>query len=76
MLHKIGTLHGLVIGPCRFILIEILDLNIMKNLILFFVTCTIATGAFLAGTTMDNPLPAFIVAFVVWMLFLYRVSKR
>lgn len=48
----------------------------MKNLILFFLTCIIGTGAFLAGTTMDNPLPAFIIAFGVWMLFLYRISKK
>lgn len=48
----------------------------MKNLILFFLTCIIATGAFLAGTTMKNPLLAFVVAFGVWMLFLYQISKR
>lgn len=48
----------------------------MKNLFLFFLTCIIATGALLAGTTMKNPLPAFIVAFGVWMLFLYRFGKR
>jgi len=53
-----------------------LNLNIMKNLIFFFLTCIIATGAFLAGTTMKNPLPAFIVAFGIWILFLYRMSKR
>jgi len=48
----------------------------MKNLILFFLTCIIGTGAFLAGTTMENPLPAFLVAFGVWMLFLYRIGKK
>ena len=48
----------------------------MKNLILFFLTCIIGTGAFLAGSTMKNPLPAFIVAFVVWMLFLYRIARK
>jgi ABC-type transport system involved in multi-copper enzyme maturation permease subunit len=48
----------------------------MKNLVLFFLTCVIATGAFLAGTTMKNPLPALIVAFGVWMLFIYRMGKR
>lgn len=48
----------------------------MKNLILFFLTCIIATGAFLAGTTMKNPLPAFIVGFGVWILFLYRIGRK
>lgn len=48
----------------------------MKNLILFFLTCVIATGAFMAGTTMENPFPAFIVAFGIWMLFLYRIGKQ
>jgi hypothetical protein len=48
----------------------------MKNLILFFLTCIIATGAFLAGLSMKNPLPAFIVAFGVWMLFLYRIARK
>jgi|GEM_PF-6949061 len=29
-----------------------------------------------AGTTMKNPLPAFIVGFGVWMLFLYRLGRN
>jgi hypothetical protein len=57
-------------------LLKTLNLNIMKNLILFFLICIIATGAFLAGTTMKNPLPAFIVGFGVWMLFLYRIGRK
>ncbi len=48
----------------------------MKNLILFFLTCIIATGALLSGLTMKNPLPAFIVGFGIWILFLYRISKK
>ncbi|WP_162796072.1 hypothetical protein [Pedobacter nanyangensis] len=48
----------------------------MKNLILFFLTCIVATGAFLSGLTMENPLPAFIVGFVVWMFFLYRMACK
>jgi len=48
----------------------------MKTLILFFLTCIIATGAFLAGLSMKNPLPAFIVAFGVWLLFLYRLGRK
>jgi len=48
----------------------------MKNLLLFFLTCLIATGAFLAGTSMKNPLVGFIVGFGVWLSFLFRFSKR
>ncbi len=48
----------------------------MKNLILFFLTCVIATGAFLSGLSMKNPLPAFIVGFGVWILFIYRMARK
>ena len=34
------------------------------------------TGAFMAETTMENPLPAFVVAFGVWMLFISRVARK
>lgn len=48
----------------------------MKNLILFFLTCIIGTGALLAGTNMKNPIPAFIVGFGVWILFIYRMARK
>lgn len=48
----------------------------MKTLILFFLTCIVGTGAFLAAATMKNPLPAFLVGFGVWMLFIYRVGRK
>lgn len=48
----------------------------MKTLIVFFITCLIGSGAFLAGTNMDNPLPAFVVGFGVWILFLWYLTKK
>lgn len=48
----------------------------MKNLILFFLTCFIATMTFLGGLSMKIPLPAFLVGFGVWMLFLYRIARK
>jgi len=63
--------------PCRVLYyFKNLYFNIMKNLILFFLTCVVGTGAFLAALTMKNPLPAFIVGFGVWFLFFYRMSRR
>lgn len=48
----------------------------MKNLILFFLTCIIATGAFLSGLNMKNPFLGFVVGFGVWILFIYRMSRK
>jgi ABC-type transport system involved in multi-copper enzyme maturation permease subunit len=48
----------------------------MKNLLLFFLTCVIATGALLSAATMKNPWPSFIVGFGVWLLFIFRIAKR
>jgi len=48
----------------------------MKNLLLFFLVCIIGTGSLLVGTTTKNPLPCFISALGVWLLFFYKISKR
>lgn len=48
----------------------------MRTVILFFLTCIIATFAFFAALSMKNPWPGFIIAFAVWMLFIYRSTKR
>lgn len=48
----------------------------MKTLFLFFLTCIISTGAFLAGTNMSSPNLAFIVGFGIWLLFINWIGKN
>ena len=48
----------------------------MKTAILFLFTCFISTGAFMAALNLKNPLPAFVVAFGVWVLFIRYYIRR
>jgi hypothetical protein len=48
----------------------------MRTFILLCLTCIIGTGAFLCALTLQNKLPAFMVGFGVWILFLYNFVKK
>jgi len=48
----------------------------MKAILLFFITCIISSGAFLAATMLQHKWPAFLVGFGVWLLFIYKYVKR
>jgi len=48
----------------------------MKTLIIFLITCFIATGAFLGATTASNPYPYFATGWGLWILFFWYVSSN
>ncbi|WP_158993810.1 hypothetical protein [Mucilaginibacter sp. L196] len=48
----------------------------MRTFILLCLTCIIGTGAFLSALSAQNKLPAFLVGFGVWILFLYYFVKK
>jgi hypothetical protein len=48
----------------------------MRIFILLCLTCIVATGAFLYATQAQNKLPAFIIGFGAWILFLVYFVKR
>ncbi|RVT99710.1 hypothetical protein EOD41_14785 [Mucilaginibacter limnophilus] len=48
----------------------------MKTGFYFSCTCVISTAAFMSALNMKNPFPAFIVAFGVWILFTWALSRR
>ncbi|WP_159729922.1 hypothetical protein [Sphingobacterium sp. 18053] len=47
----------------------------MKNVVLFFITCIIATIGFFAALSMKTPWIGFGVAFSVWLLFIWITTE-
>jgi len=48
----------------------------MKTGLYFVATCFISTFAFWGALSMNNPFPAFAVAFGIWALFLWGYARR
>lgn len=47
----------------------------MRTIILFFITCIIATFGYFAALNMQNPWPGYAVAFGVWAIFIWTTTK-
>jgi len=47
----------------------------MRTIILFFITCIIATFGYFAALSMKNPWPGYAVAFGVWTIFIWTTAK-
>ncbi|SFC49758.1 hypothetical protein SAMN05421747_112129 [Parapedobacter composti] len=47
----------------------------MKTVFWFFITCIIATIGFFAALSMKTPWIGFVVAFGVWLIFLWNTTK-
>ncbi|WDF80766.1 hypothetical protein PQ469_12185 [Mucilaginibacter sp. KACC 22773] len=48
----------------------------MKTAIYLIITIFISTGALLGGLNMKNPLPAFLIGFGIWAVFIRGYLKR
>ena len=48
----------------------------MKTVVYFVLTCLISTGLLLAALNEKNPLPEFIPAFAIWLLFFWTYARR
>ncbi|WP_183573765.1 hypothetical protein HDF18_08275 [Mucilaginibacter sp. X5P1] len=48
----------------------------MKTVLYFMLTICISVGAFFAATNMNNPLPAFSLAFGIWVVFFLGWNRR
>lgn len=47
----------------------------MRTVIWFFITCIIATVGFFAALSMKTPWIGFVVAFGVWIIFIYKTIQ-
>jgi|GEM_PF-389980 len=52
-----------------------LNLNVMRNIILFFVTGVIATIGLFAALGMKTPWVGFAITFGGWLIYLWKITN-